>query len=97
MEFLLLVLCILVVGGWALYCNDRTFEDRNKIIRAISEQNLRCVMDRSLNYEGMLSENDRLWRLFKRVSYHDHLFTVLFFQDPYKLYDEKIRSLLTKN
>lgn len=63
------------VSLWALYCNNKTFEDRQKRLRKMGELDS--------------DEFWRAVNQFNQVSYDRHLRTRMLFKDPNRLYDTK--------
>ena len=71
MLILTISLVILVVSWWAAVCSTLTYRDRMKMIRDVDLDDP--------NWDKRFEE-------MERVSFHDHYFKRLFFQDPRKLY-----------
>lgn len=66
---------------WFLVTNEWTCRDRGRMIR---------LYHASPDWQ----ELDVLWR---RVTYHDHMWRRIMFLDPWAIYDPRLRSLLEKN
>lgn len=66
--------------GWFLVVNEWTCRDRRRMIH---------LYHASPDWQ----ELDVLWRA---VTYHDHMRRRIMFQDPWAIYDPRLRSLLEK-
>ena len=71
MLILTISLVILVVSWWVAVCSTLTYRDRMKMIRDVDLDDP--------NWDKRFEE-------MERVSFHDHYFKRLLFQDPRKLY-----------
>lgn len=66
---------VLTLATWALFCNERTLQQRRRIINAV-----------------YTTEQISLWGC---VSYDAHLWSLMTFRDPMRLYDAKVRAVVS--
>jgi hypothetical protein len=69
-----LIVLVIVISVWTLICNQRTYNQRLRIIDWV--------------YDGSGNWRERS-RAYNEVSYDQHLFTLVMFCDPKKLYNFK--------
>ena len=69
------IILILTIFLWFVYCNIKTYKQREKIMR--------FVFSNVYLYKGRL-------KLFEDVSYDKHLWNLIMFKDSLKLYDSRI-------
>jgi hypothetical protein len=69
---------VVVVAVWGIYCNEITYRQKTKMTREIMSQ-YREDKDIATAYKKMFRATS--------VSYSTHLFHLMTFRDPMKLYD----------
>ncbi len=77
----------LVFACWGMYCNDKTYQQRSQIITAIHDTS---YSDWFVNHKYMMEAADA----FAKISYEQHMWALIFFSDPKKLYSDEVRREL---
>ncbi len=84
MEILLLMsFVIMVFGLWVMFCNYHTHKQRMSLLDLMIEEEKKLEAD----YFA-------LSKLYNKVSYDKHMFYLMTFRNPMKLYDTRLQDLL---
>lgn len=67
-------ICLLFSGFfvWVIICTRKTYEDRVKV--------LECLRHRAMTWGHLMAE-------LERVTFNRHMWAIVFFRDPWQLYD----------
>jgi hypothetical protein len=76
--FILLFLCI-----WFLHCNTRTCYERFNIIEKCSEESQKHILNADIDKKKYWKQ---FYNKYENVSYNQHLWYLLTFRNPLKLY-----------
>ena len=77
---------ILVASFWGMYCNNKTYKQRIAMLDAIR--------DHTDNKNYTVAHFNELISANRKVSYAQHLFALMQFRDPFKLYDPKLLKVI---
>lgn len=66
----------LIFLAWSTFCNNKTSKHRQQLVNWVFAHN---------NYKELIS-------YYKEVSYEQHLWAMIKFQNPFKLYDSELFS-----
>lgn len=80
---IVMFLCIIIYTYWSLYCNDKTFSQREFIRLKIS------------THATETQKIDYIYA-YNKVTYKQHHWRLVTFRDPYVLYPDSIRELVDK-
>lgn len=72
--FVVQLACLLLscFSVWVIICTRKTYEDRVKV--------LECLRHRVMTWGHLMAE-------LERVTFNQHMWAVVFFRDPWNLYD----------
>jgi hypothetical protein len=77
-----IIILFLVAVLWALYCNNKTYNERMALLDIAFNKNISDV-EHSLRIEA-----------YRKVTYEQHLWAKIFFRDWKRLYENDIAYLI---